>query len=551
MKHLITLFVCVAAAALEGATVRQATEGFVANAVGELRRDLTNGSVRVAEANRAAWADLATQASTATELGDGDYHRDATTILRQLDAATATAATNAAHIAALGGDIAAAASAATNYTDTVGATKAAISNAVITATDVDYWTAAGGGVLPRITEGAEPGWYSWGPNGLSGTPILDYSQSERAYYYAPTISTTYYTNNPAFTGNEIALDFGGGVTLRRTLVEHTTNYYGAVYADDLAAGLANVAQAATNYTDATAATLYPDASGQMLAAQVAAIGAALNGEDARFVVTNYDSVVHTPEAYVEVQVSNEWLRVWSEATRWDKFDVVDHTWKTNMEAEVSHKADRAWGAYDSDTGGYSPDGYTQISSSNILVAANMAYQRTVTSGGAVWVLQCNRGVATLGGDTNGYFRVCDGDGNAQFEVVQGNKQTLGADADGISVDNSTTPPTVTINYSVVADAHPVLEITGDLAAPDWRDETDGDCIADVRWSGSSGAFVATVQRKSAGPSLFVKAKYEAGGETYIRNVAPVAVPGGILCTDGIHKVRPVYNNGAITWELVQ
>lgn len=290
MKHLITIFVCVAAAALEGATVRQATEGFVTNAVGiayrnatayadgaasaaasaaaqaatnyadraavlaagELRRDLTNGSVRVAEAIEAASADTAHQASTATGLSDGDYDRDATTILRQLDAATAATATNAAQIAAVSLGVVAVAYASTNYANTVGATKAAISNAVITATDVDYWTAAGGGMLPRITEGAEPGWYSWGPNGISGNPILDYSQSERAYYYAPTISTTYYTNNPAFTGNEIALDFGGGVTLRRTLAEYNTNYYGVVYADGLAAATNDVVTVelpkATRYT---------------------------------------------------------------------------------------------------------------------------------------------------------------------------------------------------------------------------------------------------------------------------------------------------------------
>ena len=43
----------------------------------------------------------------------------------------------------------------------------------------------------------------------------------------------------------------------------------------------------------------------------------------------------------------------------------------------------------------------------------------------------------------------------------------------------------------------------------------------------------------------------AGGETYIKNVAPISVGGGILCTDGIHKVRPVYNNGTITWQVVQ
>jgi len=311
--------------------------------------------------------------------------------------------------------------------------------------------------------------------------------------------------------------------------------------------VAVAAQSATNYTDSTASSLYPKSQGETLATQVAAIGAVLNGEDARFVVTNYDSVVHTPEAYVEINVSNNWLQVWREGNRWEKHEAETHTWKTNMEAEVSHKADRAWGAYDSETGGYAPDGFTQISSSNILVAAGMAYQRQVTSDGSIWVLQCNSGVASIGGDTNGFFRVLDGDGETQFEIVQGDKRVIGADADGISVSGST----CTITYSVIADSHPILEITGDLQTPNWKAETDDDCIATVDWSGTSGAYVAMVQRKSAGASLFVKASYMAGGETYIRNVAPVSVQGGILCTDGVHKVRPVYNNGSITWEVVQ
>jgi hypothetical protein len=30
----------------------------------------------------------------------------------------------------------------------------------------------------------------------------------------------------------------------------------------------------------------------------------------------------------------------------------------------------------------------------------------------------------------------------------------------------------------------------------------------------------------------------------------MSVSQGILCTDGIHKCRPVYSNGSITWEVV-
>lgn len=273
-------------------------------------------------------------------------------------------------------------------------------------------------------------------------------------------------------------------------------------------------------TTAAEVHAYPDASGQQLAQQVAAIGAHINGEDARFVVTNYDSTVHTPEAYVEIKVSNDWLRVWDEGTRWKQYE----TWKTNIDAEISMKADRAWGVYDSETGGYSPAGFTQVSSSNILIAAGMAYQRTVTSAGSVWVLQCNSGVAQVSGDTNGFFRVMDSDGVTQFEIIKGDRREMGCDASGITLDHSTTPNNVIIPYSVVSEEHPTLYITERLETPNWKAETDADCIGTVTWTGTSGAYVATVHPKLAYPSMFIRATYMVGGETYIRNAAPVEMP---------------------------
>ena len=65
----------------------------------------------------------------------------------------------------------------------------------------------------------------------------------------------------------------------------------------------------------------------------------------------------------------------------------------------------------------------------------------------------------------------------------------------------------------------------------WKAETDSDCVATVSWSGTSGAYVAQVQGKSAYPALFVKATYEVGGETYISNSAPVSMQ--YMMIDGV------------------
>ena len=261
-----------------------------------------------------------------------------------------------------------------------------------------------------------------------------------------------------------------------------------------------------------------------LAAQVTTIGAHLNAEDARFVVTNYNSLAHTPEAYVEIKLPDQtWSRIWSEITRWNWLTGEYLPASYASKGELAEKADRAWGYYDSSTGAWAPDGYTWISSPRIAIAADLAYQRTITAEGAIWVLESTGAVTETGGMTNGFFRVSDDEGNALFEIVKGDKRTVGADANSCVVVPQTSPTKLRIGYSIVSDARPKLSVCTDLTEQDWKAEDDPDCVASVIWSGASGAYVASVQGKTVRPSLYVKASYEVGGETQIRNSAPVSM----------------------------
>ena len=277
---------------------------------------------------------------------------------------------------------------------------------------------------------------------------------------------------------------------------------------------------------ATATNATQSAQLNTLGSQVATIGAHLNAEDARFVVTNYNSVTHTPEAYVEIKLPDEsWSRIWSEMTRWnylfDTYLPTNYYTKAAVDAVLDDKADRAWGFYDSTTGAYAPDGYTWISSSKIAIAANLAYQRTVTTEGVIWVLESNGTVSETGGTTNGFFRISDDEGNSLFEIVKGNKRTIGADASSCVIVSGFSPTKLRIGYSVVSDVHPTIQVCESLVTQEWKSEDDAGCIANVSWSGESGAWVAEVQGKTAYASLFVKASYETGGETLIRNEVPV------------------------------
>ena len=73
-----------------------------------------------------------------------------------------------------------------------------------------------------------------------------------------------------------------------------------------------------------------------------------------------------------------------------------------------------------------------------------------------------------------------------------------------------------------------MKISDDLVEQNWMAEDDASCPATVAWSGTSGAYVATVTGRRAMPKMFVKGTYEVGGETYIRNGAPVAFEKVVL-----------------------
>ena len=272
-----------------------------------------------------------------------------------------------------------------------------------------------------------------------------------------------------------------------------------------------------------------------------------DGDEVRVTVTNYDSAVHLPSLYLEQKLknTNAYRVVWSESTRWKTNELQ----MAEIRSAIEEKADRAWGFYDSHTGEYAPDGYTWLSSPKIAIAGGLAYQRTLTTSGAIWVLASNGMVAQTGGDTeNGFFRIKDDEGNTTFEIVRGNKRTVGATAAGIKVTSPRNSPTTTVEipYNVVSEEHPTIYSTTDLSSGEWTELA-------ATWLGQSGAWTAQVSSASA--TLFIKGEYETGGETYIRNAAPISIEGGLYATNtasgGFVKIRPKYNGSTVTWELVQ
>lgn len=270
-----------------------------------------------------------------------------------------------------------------------------------------------------------------------------------------------------------------------------------------------------------------------LQSQVTVIGAHLNAEDSRFVVTNYNSTTKMGEASAEVKIDDNWIVIWREMTRWNWFLntylPTNYYTKTEVYALLDDKADRAWGFYDSHTGNYAPDGYTWISSPYVAISGGLAYQRTITAEGAVWVLESNGLVTETGGTvSNGFFRISDDEGGALFEIIKGDKRTVGATAGSVRQSNAYTITHLYISYPIDSAEHPTLEVCTSLTLKDWEPESSADCAANVTWTGSRGNWEVEVWGKTANTQLFIKATYETGGETYIRNNAPVGMSSIML-----------------------
>ena len=289
------------------------------------------------------------------------------------------------------------------------------------------------------------------------------------------------------------------------------------------------------------AAYYPKASGD-------AWSSYWDGDDVRVTVTNYDSAVHLPTLYLEQRTNdtasasddtNAFRVVWKEMTHWDAFlgstwNWEDATWqgfdswRASLSSQLDEKADRAWGFYDSHTGEYAPDGYTSISSSNVMICAGASYQKTATATCDIWVLTANEPYEPTGVSTNGGFQIKDADGNVQFEIVKGDKATVKAQANGVTVDSSTTPNTLVVTYNIVSEAAPTGEVCLELANAQWKAETDSDCPATVTWSGSSGAWVARITPTASTDKCFFKATYATGGDTYVNNRCAVGMSQLVL-----------------------
>lgn len=270
-------------------------------------------------------------------------------------------------------------------------------------------------------------------------------------------------------------------------------------------------------------------------------------------VTNYNSRVNPPAMKLErLNDKGIYEVMWTETNGLERTYNRAASNTAEQVAALEKKAaetyaPRGWSATTSGLGADAPKDTTWISTPTTVIAGGLEYSKVVTSSGQLWFLRSNGMVANVGGNSGGYFDISASDGTSVFSIEKTDSYMAPVDADGISVRGDT----VEIRLSVVSADHPFLRYSPTLNAPiTWQKEEDGfsSPIA-VSWSGSSGAWVATVTT-TAKEGFFQFEFFQEGGTKIKSGGAMDVSTGGILCTDGIHKCRPVYNsNGTVTLEV--
>ena len=232
---------------------------------------------------------------------------------------------------------------------------------------------------------------------------------------------------------------------------------------------------------------------------------------------------------------------------WSKEEITNvthdliHDCKTNLEATVRNVVadmpDKAWSKYQSATGNEAPDGVTIVSTPTIQLTGGGEWYRYVdVASNSVWFLKSN-GLHTFGGDTNGYFRILDDEGNATFEVRKTDSYLVDAVASSVHFDADG-------NFCVSFESNiePVIYTTASLESPNFLPQGDDPNVT-VTWTQSGGTYTATLEQAVKGPSLFAYAKVEVQGETVIRNTVPTDLQGGIIVNGVKYNVGTATING--------
>ena len=486
---------------------------------------------------------------------DSSIHYDAQGILRMLPSPGFTPNAIAAPVATLDfaelevlnapwpdeADIAdatnAVAQAARAYTDE------AIAAIDVTETD-PVWTAEKSGYLPRsggtvtgtITFNVQsPGGHAWVGGSSASAHNGGFDVSQAGY----STGLRYY--GIEHNGFEYLLPDYGGIFALAADIAAATNYTDSATND--------VAQAARAYTDDAIAAIDLTESDPVWSAEKSQYAttnaldtsqrlvlALMQGTNVLAVVTNYNSLVNLPELSLKyLDGDNGYIEVWREGRRIEAATNALHQIEAAALATgLATKADAAWSRTTSGLGQEAPSNTTWISTATTVIAGGYEYAKTVTSNGEVFILTSNgMDLGFAQGSTNAFLSISAADGTPIFSIEKTDSYLVGVDPSAISVVGSA----CVISLPVVATSHPFARVATNLVNAVWSKEDENGMPAGspatVSWSGTSGAYVATVDFGSS-PQGYCYFEFLQEGMTKIVNAGATDLSGGIHFNGNIY-----------------
>ena len=185
----------------------------------------------------------------------------------------------------------------------------------------------------------------------------------------------------------------------------------------------------------------------------------------------------------------------------------------------------------------------------MVIAGGYEPEKWVTSGGAIWLITSKGAMWNFSPNVTNtaFINIAAQDGTPMFRVEKTDSYLLGVSADAVTVTNDT----LYVHLDLISSSPPYVRVCTNLSNAVWYKEEDGipAGVAVATHTQDASGWSCTIQNTSGGNSLFAYFEYLQEGGTKIVNEAVMDVGAGILCTDGVHKCRPVYNNGSITWEV--
>ena len=290
----------------------------------------------------------------------------------------------------------------------------------------------------------------------------------------------------------------------------------------------------------------------------------LGGSNVVFSITNYISGAYSLDAaklrilelrdskYREVynsrdeillhinDFSNSYVRVALDA-------IVDE-----VASRIASKADRDWGKYTS-AGGDAPPDTVYMTAPNTVFAGGLEYERVAVGEGSICILTTHGAPVWTQGD-EGTFKFQDDGGTNYFGFAKTDSYTIGANTDGISVQDQI----ATLTYNITMSGRPCIWYKPSLLSSTWEQLNlpDGSPVSGatyaVTWEenpdpGTQVCYI-NVGNKSQG---FFRATVEVTGEAKFMTNMKADMSGGIICTNTTTKVngviKPTFNGTSVIW----